>query len=77
MLTPEGEIGPHRHMQTDPDAWLQVMAPSRAALVIAVEGVVTWDLAGRPLRSRRPALRAGPCPLQAGHARGHGHNRPP
>jgi hypothetical protein len=32
----------------------------------ASNGLLTWDLAGRPLRLRGDSLRPGPCPLYAG-----------
>jgi hypothetical protein len=76
MLNQDGEIVTPRHLKTHPDAWLKVMAPYRADLVIAGEGVFTWDLAGRPLRSGGHALRAEPCALHAGHSRWQGHTRP-
>jgi predicted NBD/HSP70 family sugar kinase len=46
ILNQDGEIVVHRNMKTDPDALLKVIAPYRADLVIAVECVFTWDLAG-------------------------------
>jgi hypothetical protein len=76
MLNQDGEIMIHRHMKTNPDAFLKVIAPYRADLVIAVECVFTWDLAGRPLRSRGHSLRAGAGALHEGHARGQGQKRP-
>jgi Transposase len=42
IVNPAGEILLHRHMQASPDTFLQAIAPSRAGLVVAVEGLFTW-----------------------------------
>jgi hypothetical protein len=60
ILKQDGEIVTPRNMKIDLDALRKGLAPYRAELVIAVEGVFTWDLAGRPLRSRGHFRRTGP-----------------
>lgn len=67
ILTPDGDIVGHRTMQAKPDALLQIVAPSREDLVVAVEGLFTGDLAGRPLCPGGDSLRPGPRALHAGH----------
>jgi transposase len=42
ILNQHGEILGHRQMQTNPETFLQVMAPSRAGLVVAVDCLFTW-----------------------------------
>jgi transposase len=42
ILNQNGEMLVHRQMQTNPETFLQVMAPSRAGLVVAVECLFTW-----------------------------------
>jgi len=42
ILNQSGEILVHRHMQTNPETCLNVMAPSREGLVVAVEWMFTW-----------------------------------
>ena len=49
ILNQDGDIVVHRNMKAGPEAFLQVMAPSRENLVVAVEGLFTWDLARRPV----------------------------
>jgi hypothetical protein len=56
----------HRQMTAAPEPFLQAMAPCRDDLVVGVEGLVTWDLAGRPLRLPGESLRPGPCPRYDG-----------
>jgi len=51
VLNQDGEIMLHRHMKAAPDTFLKAIAPSREDLVVGVECLFTWDLAGRPLRS--------------------------
>jgi hypothetical protein len=51
ILRQDGEILVPRHMNANPEALLQVITPSRDGLVIAVEGLFTWDLARRLVRS--------------------------
>ena len=60
-LHQDGELVGHRYMNTSPDPWLKVLAPYRAALVIAGECGFTWSWlaalgaqAGLPV-VRRPA----------------------
>jgi hypothetical protein len=49
ILDQPGEIVLHRKLTASPDALLKAIVPYRDDLVIAVECLVTWDLAGRPL----------------------------
>ena len=42
ILDQRGEILVHRHMKTDPDTFLQAVAPYRQGIVGAVECMVTW-----------------------------------
>ena len=63
ILNQSGEILVHRHMKTSPETFLKVIAPYRAGLVVAVECMFTWDLAGRPMYSRRHPFRPRPCPV--------------
>jgi hypothetical protein len=46
LVNREGEILVHRHMNAAPDSFLKAVAPYRDGLVVAVEGLCTWDLAG-------------------------------
>ena len=41
----DGEIMRHRNMQASSETFLKAIAPYRAAMVVAVEGIFTWDLA--------------------------------
>ena len=41
ILSQSGEVLVHRHMQTDPDTFLNVVAPYRPGLVVAVECMFT------------------------------------
>jgi hypothetical protein len=43
ILNQEGDLVGHRQMKASPDAWLQGLAPDRAAIVGAVEGLCTWS----------------------------------
>jgi transposase len=43
VLNQHGEGLLHRQMQAAPEPCLQAMAPSRADLVVCVEGLFTWD----------------------------------
>jgi transposase len=43
ILSQSGEIWVHRHMKTAPDTFLNVVAPYRQGLVVAVACMVTWD----------------------------------
>src|SRR5712691_1249998 len=42
LLHQAGETLRHRHMQTTPEAFLTVMAPSRPEIVVAVECLFPW-----------------------------------
>jgi transposase len=42
ILNQSGEILVHRHMKTTPETFLQVIAPYREGLVVAVECMFTW-----------------------------------
>jgi hypothetical protein len=46
ILDQQGESALPRHLQASPDALLKAMAPYRDARVLAVECLVTCDLAG-------------------------------
>jgi hypothetical protein len=50
ILSQEGEILLHRNMKAAPEPFLKAMAPYREGLVVAVECIFTWDLAGRRVR---------------------------
>jgi transposase len=43
LVNHAGEILVHRHMQAAPEPFLNAVAPYRDGLVVAVEGVFTWD----------------------------------
>jgi Transposase len=43
LLNQGGEILVHRNMKANPESFLQVMAPYRDDLVVAVECLFTWD----------------------------------
>jgi hypothetical protein len=45
VIAAEGEVRVHQNMRPDPQAFLQARQPFRAAVVVGVEGLVTWDLA--------------------------------
>jgi transposase len=42
LLHQESAIMLHRHMNASPETFLTAIAPSRAAMVVAVEGLFTW-----------------------------------
>jgi transposase len=42
ILNQNGEMLVHRHMQTNPETFLKVIAPYREGLVVAVECMFTW-----------------------------------
>jgi hypothetical protein len=46
ILKQDGELVRHHQMQTAPDPLLKAMAPSRGDLVVGVDWLFTWDLAG-------------------------------
>jgi len=43
IVSRDGDILLHRHMQAAPEPFLQAIAPYRAGLVVAVECRLTWD----------------------------------
>ncbi|MBI3325974.1 MAG: hypothetical protein HYZ81_04625 [Nitrospinae bacterium] len=45
MLDQAGEILLHQNMKAGPEAFLRAITPYRADIVVAVECLVTWDLA--------------------------------
>jgi hypothetical protein len=47
ILSQAGAILLHRHMKAAPAPFRTAIAPSREGLVVAVECLFTWDLAGR------------------------------
>jgi hypothetical protein len=46
----EGAVLFHRHMKAAPEPFLRAISPYREDVVVSVECLFTWDLAGRPLR---------------------------
>jgi hypothetical protein len=46
VLNQEGEILLHQHMKAGPEPFLKALAPYREDLVVCVECIFTWDLAG-------------------------------
>ena len=46
LLNRDGEILVHRHRPASPEPFLKTIAPSREDVVVCVEGLFTWDLAG-------------------------------
>jgi transposase len=42
ILNQDGEIMLHRNMKASPEPFLQAIAPYRAEMVVAVEGLFTW-----------------------------------
>jgi hypothetical protein len=49
VLNQAGEGLRHRNMQARPAPFLKALAPDREDLVVCVECLCTWDLAGRSL----------------------------
>jgi predicted NBD/HSP70 family sugar kinase len=43
ILDQSGELLPHRHMKTSPDALLKAMAPYRDPLVVVAAYMFTWS----------------------------------
>jgi hypothetical protein len=43
ILDQNGALLGHRHMHTDPDAFLKAMAPYRQGIVVAVACMFPWD----------------------------------
>ena len=50
LLNQEGEILRPRHLKAGPEPCLKASAPYREDVVVCVECLFTWDLAGRSLR---------------------------
>src|ERR687891_157626 len=69
LLSQAGAILLHRNLKAAPEPFRKAVAPYRDGLVVAVEGLFTWDLARRSLCARRYSLRVGSCPLYAGDSR--------
>ena len=46
ILNQAGEILVHQNMQASPDTLLRTIAPYRDDIVVAVDWIFTWDLAG-------------------------------
>jgi predicted NBD/HSP70 family sugar kinase len=46
LLNQAGEILVHHHMPATPEPCLNTMVPSREDVVVCVECLCTWDLAG-------------------------------
>jgi hypothetical protein len=68
LLSQDGAVILHRTMQASPDAVLQAMAPSRDALVIAVEGLLPWDwLADLGAQAGRPCVLGHALSMKALH----------
>src|SRR5262252_8819446 len=42
IMNHDGEVLLHRNMQAAPEPFLKAVAPYRAGLVVAVEGIFTW-----------------------------------
>ena len=63
ILNQDGEIVVHRNMPTSPEALLRTIAPYREHIVIAVEGIFTWDLARGLGCAGGDSLCPRPCPL--------------
>jgi len=70
LVNRDDEILLHRKMPTTPESFLKAIAPYRQDLVVAVECMLTWDLAGRPVRPRRADVCAGARPVHEGDSRG-------
>ena len=58
ILNQDGEILLHRNMTASPEPFLKAITPYRAAMVVAVACLFTWDLARGPLCSSRAPV----CP---------------
>ena len=75
VLSQAGEVFFHRKMQAAPEPFLKAIGPYREDVVVSVECLFTWDLAGRPLRPEGDSLRSGPRPLHEGPPWGPGQTR--
>jgi transposase len=68
ILNQAGAILVHRTMKASPETFLQTLMPSREAIVVAVEGVVTWYwLADLCAREGMPFVRGHARSMQAIH----------
>jgi len=65
----------HQNCKAHPEAFLKVMAPYRDDVVVAVECLFTWDLAGRSVCAGGHALRPRACPLHESHPWGQRQER--
>jgi hypothetical protein len=75
ILSHEGDMLLHRPMKAAPEPCLKAMAPSREGLVVAVDGLFTWDLAGRLVCGTGSSLCPGSRPLHASPPWRQGHTR--
>jgi hypothetical protein len=74
ILHQDGAIVVHRPMPTSPEALLRTMAPYREQIVIAVEGLFTWDwLADLWAREGMPVVLGHARYMKAMHG-GQAHN---
>ena len=62
ILNRDGDVLLHRDLKATPEPFLKAIAPYREDLVVCVECIFTWDLAGRPLHLRGHSLRLGTRP---------------
>ena len=68
ILSQDGELLRHRHMQTSPEMFLKALAPSRADLVVAVACLFTWSwLADLWAREDMPFLLGHALSMKAMH----------
>ena len=68
ILSQDGEVGLHRHMQASPDALLKAIAPYRDAMVVAVACLLTWyGLADLGAQAGLPFVLGHALSLQAIH----------
>ena len=76
ILSQDGEVVLHRHMQASPDALLKAMAPYRDARVIAVACLFTWYWRAALGAPGRAAFCPGPRPVYASDPWGQAKNDP-
>ena len=68
LLDQSGEVRVHRHRHTDPETFLQAMAPSRQGMAVAVACLFPWDwLADRCANAGRPCVLGPALSMQASH----------
>jgi hypothetical protein len=72
VLKQAGEVLLHRNLKAAPEPFLKAIAPYREDLVVCVECMFTWDLAGRPVRPGGDTLRPGTRPRHESHPWGEG-----